>query len=58
VRVERARQLLSDTDWKMSRIAATCGFYSAELFSVVFRRETGQSPTAYREHHQYRHPPG
>jgi LacI family transcriptional regulator len=47
-RVDLARQLLSTTELPLSRIAERCGFTSAALFSVTFRRETGIPPGTYR----------
>ena len=46
--VERARTLLATTDLSMPEIAHLCGFGEAKHLSVVFRRETGSPPTAYR----------
>lgn len=47
-RVDWARQLLSTTELPLPRIAEQCGFTSAALFSVAFRRQTGIPPGAYR----------
>jgi LacI family transcriptional regulator len=47
-RVARARQLLSTTELSLPLIAGQCGFSSAALLSVAFRRETGIPPGAYR----------
>jgi LacI family transcriptional regulator len=47
-RVDSARPLLSTTELPLPRIAEQCGFTSAALFSVAFRRETGIPPGAYR----------
>jgi LacI family transcriptional regulator len=49
LRVERARQLLSETDWTISRIAEECGFGEAKLLIRVFTRLQGQTPKAYRQ---------
>jgi LacI family transcriptional regulator len=46
--VERAKRLLVTTDLPMPRIARASGFTSATRFGIVFRNETGQSPTAFR----------
>ena len=48
LRVERAQRLLAETDLPMSEVARQCGFVGAPIFSVVFRRETGYTPSAYR----------
>jgi LacI family transcriptional regulator len=47
-RVDLARRLLSTTEMPLPRISNECGFTSASLFSVAFRRETGIPPGAYR----------
>lgn len=47
-RVDSARRLLSTTELPLPRIAELCGFTSAALFSVAFRRERGIPPGAYR----------
>jgi LacI family transcriptional regulator len=48
VRIQRAKELLLDTDWSMLRIALHCGFRNSHRFSEVFRRLTGQTPSAFR----------
>ena len=53
VRIERARQLLATTDWAMPHIADECGFTLASQFSYVFKRETGETPQAFRQQHRY-----
>jgi len=47
-RVDMARRLLSTTALSLPLIAQQCGFTSAALLSVAFRRETGMPPGAYR----------
>lgn len=48
VRLARVRQLLSETDLPLYQIAERAGFEHAEYLSVVFKRETGQMPSAFR----------
>ncbi|MFT3830674.1 MAG: DNA-binding transcriptional regulator [Opitutaceae bacterium] len=48
VQLERIRQLLSDTDLPLKRIAELSGFAYMEYMCVVFRRLTGETPGAYR----------
>lgn len=48
VRLERAMQLLRDTDLDMPAVAERCGFSGQARFSTVFRRETGSTPTEFR----------
>ncbi|MFP4052633.1 MAG: substrate-binding domain-containing protein [Phycisphaerae bacterium] len=52
--VEQAKKLLSHTDLPMPEIARESGFTSAPALSVIFRRETGMPPTAWRRQYQLR----
>lgn len=47
-RVDRARQLLTDTELTLPQIATACGFASASYFNVVFSKAVGQTPGAFR----------
>jgi LacI family transcriptional regulator len=48
LRIERAKSLLRRTDWNLAIISEHCGFSSAELFSVNFKKQTGDSPGSFR----------
>jgi LacI family transcriptional regulator len=48
VRLDRVRHLLGETTYPVERIAALTGFKNPAHLSVVFKRETGQTPGAYR----------
>lgn len=48
-RIERAKQLLIDSDLSIAVIAELAGFLNASYMSTAFRRETSQTPYAYRE---------
>ena len=50
LRLERAEQLLHDTDWRISRIAEAVGFESFSYFSKRFREAMGMTPSEYRRH--------
>ena len=52
IRVEQAKRLLSQSELSMPHVAARAGFSSAERLSVVFKRVTGQTPTAFRQNHR------
>ena len=54
VRIDRARDLLRDTDFDMPTIAQKCGFMSHVRFSTVFRQVTGQPPTEFRSYQRVR----
>lgn len=48
VRVDRAKQLLSDTDLPIREIAAQVGFLSSGVFIKTFKKELGITPGQYR----------
>ncbi|OON39986.1 AraC family transcriptional regulator [Izhakiella australiensis] len=45
----QARHLLRSRDCLISEVAARCGFDDSNYFSVVFTRETGMTPTEWRQ---------
>ena len=47
-RVERAQELLRNTDTSVTDVCLEVGFQSLGSFSSAFRRVTGMTPTAYR----------
>ena len=47
-RIERARQLLSESDLTIGMIAEALGFRDIFFFSRQFRQKTGQTPTEFR----------
>jgi AraC family transcriptional regulator len=47
-RVDRARELMRDTDEPLSQVALSCGLSDQSSFCRVFRRVMGQSPSAWR----------
>lgn len=47
-RIERAKQLLKQTDQSVVDIALACGFNSHSHLSKQFRQVTGVTPKAYR----------
>lgn len=47
-RLERARQLLRDTDLPLALVAAQTGFASQSHMTTMFKRDTGLTPGAYR----------
>jgi len=48
-RVERAAELLSFTNLRISQIADEAGFSDAEYFSRRFKQVTGLSPRQFKE---------
>jgi LacI family transcriptional regulator len=49
VQLKRVKQLLTETDLRLERIAELAGYRHPEYLSVVFKRETGQTPGQYRQ---------
>lgn len=47
-RITKARSLLSQTDLSIKEIAYLIGFSEPRMLSLVFKRETGETPTAFR----------
>ncbi|MFA4943762.1 MAG: substrate-binding domain-containing protein [Lentisphaeria bacterium] len=46
--VHRAQDLLAHTDLAIPTIAERCGYARHNNFTAMFRKQTGQTPTAYR----------
>jgi len=49
LRIEKACELLANPNLRISEIAYDIGFQSLTHFNRVFRKLTGEAPTAYRE---------
>ena len=47
-RVNRAKEMMRNSDLKLTEIALDCGFNSSSQFSVVFKRLEGTSPRTFR----------
>jgi len=50
-RFDKARKLLADGDLRISEIAFEVGFQSLSQFNRVFKKLSGNSPSAYRTAH-------
>ena len=50
VRIQRAIQLITLSKKPVSEIAYSVGFSDPKYFSKCFKKETGMSPSEYREH--------
>jgi transcriptional regulator GlxA family with amidase domain len=48
-RIERAKQLLAETDMPLADIAARCGYNYLSNLSHAIRADTGMTPTAWRK---------
>lgn len=49
VRIEAAKELLENTDNKISDIAATVGFSSQQRFNDIFKKQVGITPLKHRQ---------
>jgi len=52
IRIRRAKELLVESNLQIQEIADEVGFFDTKYFAKQFRRETGQSPAAYRAQHR------
>ncbi len=49
IRVEKAKNLLLNPNYRISEVAYEVGFQSLTHFNRVFKSVAGQSPTEYRQ---------
>ncbi|MBQ7901804.1 MAG: AraC family transcriptional regulator [Clostridia bacterium] len=49
IRIQKAKELLSNTDTDIKDIAAQIGFESHSYFSMLFKKHVGVTPTMYRQ---------
>lgn len=49
--MERARNLLLETDWTLEKIADQCGFSNGNYLGKSFRRAHGETPRRFRMRH-------
>lgn len=52
LRLSKAKELLRTTDMKSSRIAHESGYNDAHYFSYIFKKNTGVTPSEYRQQNQ------
>lgn len=52
LRLVRSRELLELTELSVEGVAMSCGYQDALTFSKIFKRETGVSPSRYRQMHR------
>jgi len=51
-RLKQARELLENTDLKITQIALAVGFSESAHFTRMFQREVGVTPRAWRQGHR------
>ncbi|MPW26472.1 helix-turn-helix domain-containing protein [Alkalibaculum sp. M08DMB] len=49
LRIEKAKQILLNSDWDISRVANAVGYKQHSSFSVLFKRTTGLTPNEFRK---------
>ena len=49
LRIEKAKELLSTTQYSMKEICSICGYSDPNYFSKSFKKNVGVTPTEYRE---------
>ncbi|MCI8402574.1 MAG: helix-turn-helix transcriptional regulator [Lachnospiraceae bacterium] len=49
IRIEKARQLLSETDLRVSEVARRVGIENVQYFNVLFKKHVNMSPQEYRK---------
>ncbi|WP_185897225.1 response regulator [Paenibacillus zeisoli] len=49
LRIDKAKQLLKNSDLRLSQISTMVGFQDEKYFSRVFKKVTGMTPRAYRK---------
>ena len=49
LKIQRAKELLRNTQRSISKVAELSGFLSPSYFTMLFKRYTGTTPKKYRE---------
>lgn len=49
IRIEKAKELLNNTEYSMKEICTMCGYSDPNYFSRSFKKNVGLSPTEYKE---------
>ncbi|MGW9684996.1 helix-turn-helix domain-containing protein [Flagellimonas sp. 2504JD1-5] len=49
IRLKRAEQLISDSDYTINEISDFTGFSNPKYFSTCFKQQFGKTPTEYRK---------
>ena len=53
IQLRKAQQLLTDTDWKLAKIARAVGVAHVEHFCAMFKGKLGLAPGAYRRQRRF-----
>ena len=49
LKMEKAKELISQDELSIAKIALTLGYSSQQIFSTQFKKETGKTPSEYRQ---------
>jgi YesN/AraC family two-component response regulator len=49
LRIEKAKELLTHTNWRSSEVGGRVGYANPQYFATAFKKATGVSPSEYRE---------
>ena len=49
IRINKARELLKNTNYSIQEISSLCGYENPLYFSRIFHKQTGTSPSRYRK---------
>ncbi|MCR4924340.1 MAG: response regulator [Lachnospiraceae bacterium] len=49
IRIEKAKELLKESDYSMKEICSKCGYTDPNYFSRSFKKNVGVTPTEYKE---------
>lgn len=52
LRIEHAKELLSEKNLKIHQIAFSCGYSDSSYFCRIFRKTTGVTPAEYQKNHE------
>ena len=52
LRINKAKQLLTDSNFNVTKISENCGFSSLYHFCRIFKEKTGVTPTEYSKHNR------
>ena len=58
LRLQRARQLLADSDAKIINVAYDSGYQHLGLFNLMFKKRFGMTPSEWRQQSFRKSPPG
>jgi len=53
LRIDHARELLTETDLPISELAIRCGFKDSNYFTRTFRQHCNSTPSSWRQNSQY-----